>query len=352
MRVLVIGASGYYGAEVAKVLTDETTLDVLKGRRKGGKGWVAIVLTDPSTFLAMKQADLTLNCADTVGAPAYKAIQYCLEEGLTFFEMGADAPTIAQILQMPLPSSPKGRVLVGVGIFPGFSTLLADYIHQQVNDCQRLDFAVRLSPFSGAGKANCALMTQMLAVPSVRYQQGERLEGDTVGETVHFPFQGVGTKAAVQVGLPDADLIFKSTEVPEVTTFIGIQPSWMRHNFRFAAWMLKFAGPVRSLLLKFSEWSLLFLRALLLRKVNSRLHLTALANRGLPDETHATVVLEQGQRSVATSTASAALLWQHLDSRPAPGLYTIPQVFSLEAMLQQMQDFGHTELSGFKQSAS
>ncbi len=171
MRVLVIGASGYYGTQVVRSLQQVDGIDVLRGRRKGGDGWIQIDLADISTYSAFEQADLILNCADTVGAPSDQAVLFCLKHGHTFFEMGADTPTLQRLLRLPIPADSTGRAVIGVGIFPGLSTVLAHHASQQVEDCQRLDFAVRISPFSGAGKANCALMAKMLAEPAIRYRQ-------------------------------------------------------------------------------------------------------------------------------------------------------------------------------------
>jgi hypothetical protein len=319
-RVLVIGGRGYFGARVVESLRRLDGVEPTATRE--------VDLLDPATFPAMGRFDAVVDCADSVRAPPDAAAAWALAHGVPFFEMSADAPTAERLLALP-PGT--GTLVVGVGLFPGLSTALA----HALGAARRVDVAVRLSPLSGAGPGNCELMTASLSVPSVRYENGRRIEGPAVGAALRLPFAGGRAATAIGVGLPDVALVRHATGVPDVAAWMALVPGAMRLSFRLLAALVRLAGPlVRPLVTA----SLKLSRGLLLRRVPTAVQITVVADRGLPGERAWRVSVPDGREATAAAVAAALDLWR-VRGAP-PGVHAAGALFPAPALLDRMRALG------------
>ncbi len=351
-RVLVIGGRGHFGARVLETVRalELPGLEVTAASRRAA---YRVDLADPESFPVMLSFDVIVNCADTVRAPPDAAARYCLERGLIFMDMGADAVTVERLLALRLPqeqtsSSPaRGVVIVGVGVFPGLSTALAAQACALAERPEGVTLGVRLSPLSGAGPGNCALMVHMLQLPSVRFEGGRRVEGSAVGAALTLPYAGVGPRVSNLVGLPDAALIHRATGALAVQTAMALNPGVFRFSFRAIAWMLAIAGPLRGLLLALTRWSLFLLRGVLLRRVESRVQLTASARareQGEGEEVTLMLDVADGREGAALGVAavvSCCLERQLIE----PGVYAVPELFELDALIAATRGLGTSPLT-------
>jgi hypothetical protein len=341
-RILVIGGAGFYGARVVAAVKRIDDVEVSIGGRSveggarrldGGAGeGVRIDLGDAATFGALDGFDVVVNCSDTVRAPPDALASHCLRQGLTLFDMGADPPTTERLLQLDSEGA-RGFVVVGAGIFPGISTVLAQAAAEAVADCQSIDVGVRLSPLSGAGPGNCALMTEMLRSPSFWYEDGERHEAGPVGPPTRLPYLGIGERVSLRVALPDVALVRRSAGPPTVRASMALVPSFLRFNFGLLGALLPRMGPLRRPLLALTEWSLRFFRGLLLRGVKSAVELTAVANRGGPDEQLRMLAFADGQEGTALGVAAMVELWLGRSELPPPGVYAPGDLFALGELM-------------------
>lgn len=182
-HIVLLGGRGYYGQHVRWALEQlHQVKRITVASRHPGPDQMQLDVTDPSSFAALKGCDLIVNCTDTVGAPPDALAQWCLHEGATLMDMGADTATAERLLALASEPNPRGVVVVGVGIFPGLSTVLARQVAQSgAEPPQTLELGVRLSPLSGAGSGNCRLMAALLAQPGLRIEAGARIEGPAIG---------------------------------------------------------------------------------------------------------------------------------------------------------------------------
>ncbi len=340
-RLLIIGGAGYYGGLVAGLLRAMEGVDVVvAGRFMASDGGAArLDLNDPDTFSVMEGFDAILNCADTVGAPPDPAMRYALDRGLTWFEMGADLPTLERLLTL---DPGVGAAILGVGIFPGVSTSLAHSLRGE-SPLGAVELGVRVSPLSGAGRANCGLMTQTLVTPSIRFEDHRRVQGPPVGPSSPMPFLGSGICAAAEIPLPDAVLIHHQGTAPTVTARMALKPGFMVWNFKILAALIGRLGPLKAAALTLTRWSLILARAALLRGVQSTIQITAIADRGTPRERTRQLSIKEGQLSTALGTAAALSLWLK-GPRPAPGLHVAGQLFDFDALVAEMKTLGGPDL--------
>ncbi|MCX4243062.1 NAD-dependent epimerase/dehydratase family protein [Paraliomyxa miuraensis] len=339
--ILILGGFGFYGTRVAQALR-ERGHEVTRASRRPRPGAVVLDLTDPTTFAALADFELVVNCSDSVGAPPDAAIAHVLAHGGTWMEMGADLVGTERLLAMPVPQDSKGEVFVGVGVFPGLSTALARAVAESgEHGCQRLELGIRLSPLSGAGRANCALMAESLFVPALRYEHGKRTTSrSAMGPAATLTFDGQPAPAN-NFALPDTTLIERCTGVPTVTTYFALVPAWLRFDFGALAWMAWLLRFARRPLVWLLTWQMILLRAWLLRRVETRVQLVAVADRGTPHERSQGLSFDDGQQSTALGVVAAVRAWERLPPHERrPGLFGLAERFTLEELRAGLEPQG------------
>lgn len=326
LRVLVLGGRGYYGGFIVDALR---TLDGVEVAIGGRAGPVVVDLGDPATFGAMRGFDAVVDAADTVGAAPDAAAIAAVKQGAVWLEASADRAVTERLLALDVEG--PGALVVGVGIFPGMSTALAAVAAAGLDRVERVEASVRLSPFSGAGRGNCALMRRMLETPGARVVDGAQIETPALfaAERVVFPS---GAHAAVGVGLPDVPLIHQTTGAAHVTSRMALAPGFLRFGFALSAALMRIAGPLRRPMGWMTELSLIVLRAGLLRGVSSRVELVAVAEGGGQRRVEQLDVAD-GQRGTADGVAAAVLRLRD-GHRPPPGVYTAPEAFGGGGLLE------------------
>jgi hypothetical protein len=210
-RVLVIGGLGFYGSKVAASLRARGHDVVIgtRGRRSQGRAdAVAVDLAAPETFAAFAGFDAIVNCSDSVNAAPDAAVRHVLVHGGAWLEMGAHLECTERLLALPADPASVGTAVIGVGVFPGLSTALARAVARQGEaGCETIELGIRLSPLSGAGRANCALMAASLFVPATRYENGALMHARTaLGGCATLTYAGQDA-TSVNVALPDTLLI-------------------------------------------------------------------------------------------------------------------------------------------------
>jgi hypothetical protein len=257
--------------------------------------------------------------------------------------MGADAAATERLLALRSPSDARGTAIIGVGVFPGISTVLARAVAERGPTCTTLELGIRISPLSGAGKANCALMAESLFVPAVRYRDGQRIEAPTaLGQVVSLDYLRDGalvSAPSANVTLPDTALLRRSCEVANLSVHFALVPSWLRLNFAILARFARWFGLARRPLVRLITWQMIVLRAWLLRGVESRVELVALADRGRPSERRCALSFVDGQTSTALGVAAVVHAWTG-ETEPGAGLFGVADRFTLEQLLVGLEHLG------------
>jgi hypothetical protein len=259
MRVLVIGGSGFLGSRTLQALAKLPGAQVTVGYRgrepsapvtasprergsstapSGGlQGVVSSTrfdLDDPSTFSEMKKHDFVVNTSDTLAALPTLAIDYALYNGVRFVEAGAHSGTMDALMRRTRgPAADTngwtGTLLLGMGLFPGLSNLLAAQLLQWAGPPEKLDLVVRLNPLAGSGPRLVELMVRATQEDAVYYEGGTRVSAPPIRSGVRL-FTGKKTVPTVGIGLPEAHMLSASLGIPWVATYvttIPALPGWM-----------------------------------------------------------------------------------------------------------------------------
>jgi hypothetical protein len=335
-RVLVIGGFGFYGSKVAETLRARGHDVVIGARRPQGRAdVVAVDLSVPQTFVAFAGFDAIVNCSDSVNAQPDAAVQHVLVNGGAWMEMGAHLESTERLLGLAAGHTCVGTALVGVGVFPGLSTALARSVALQGGGgCESIELGIRLSPLSGAGRANCALMAESLFVPATRYENGALVCASTaLGGRAVLTYAGQPA-TSVNVALPDTLLVQRSTGSPKVVSYFALVPAWLRFNFSALAWMCRLLRALKRPLAWLITWQLIVLRAWLLRNVETRLQLLAVADRGTPRERSRELSFADGQQATAAGTVAAVEAWLAREPERRPvGVFGVAELFELDELL-------------------
>lgn len=303
---------------------------IARGTRsaRGREEAVQVDLTNPATYSAMAPFEVVVNCSDSVGVPPDRAVQHILATGGAWLEMGADGPSMDRLFSLKPNEEAKGTAILGMGVFPGMSTLLARAVSEDGPSCETLDLGIKVSPLSGAGRGTCALMAESLFVPATRYEKGALQTTRTaLGKTATLPFPAQPWPST-NFALPDTELIHRATGIPTITVSIALVPSWLRFNFGALALLSALLRPFRALLVPLLTWQLMLLRTVFLRNVESELQILAVADRGKPTERSRTLSFPDGQQATAEGTAAAVDAWLN-EASHRPGIFSVAEYFTL-----------------------
>ena len=343
MKVVVIGGHGFYGQKVVAALSSLQNIKTYIASRRSKSPHIKLDLCDESSFERIREFDVVINCSDSVAAAAQALMKYCLKTGIDYFEMGATEFSTQNLLNVSV-DQPKGRAIIGVGIFPGISTILAHHVcKEQQYNVNSLELGIRLSPLSGAGAGNCNLMTKMLTIPSYSIIDGQVVHDRPVGRAVSFYFHGGNTYTANQIALADTALLNHAMKVPNIATYLAINPSFLRYNFSLLSVIYKYLGPLKNFYLWGVYQILRLTRSVLFQNKSTEVQFSIVVNRGEANEVHQHLTIKDGQMGTAFGVAVALSLW-HEKSDLKPGIYGVSQAFDLETFAQCWLDITGSEL--------
>lgn len=259
MSVAVIGGRGFYGRRVLELLGEQGIPATIASRTRGA-GRVQVDLERPETLAALDDFETVINCSDSLGASPLALIERRLDKGGRLIEGTANLATIEAVLgRWPASASERcrGTVLLGMGIAPGLSNLLAAHLCRGVTP-QRLVCAMRVSGFTAGGGGMARLMAQALVGDAVYFEDGQRRTGSPASVTARIPFAD-GDKIGLRVTLPESAMLVRSLSVRTISTYLVPEPQLMRIPIvglarvmrpRFTEWMTKVMWLQRSVLLR------------------------------------------------------------------------------------------------------
>ncbi|MCA9771086.1 MAG: hypothetical protein KC466_01680 [Myxococcales bacterium] len=328
MRALVIGGEGCFGRGVVEALRALPDAEVRVGGRRDGSDRVRVDLDAPGTFGALDDFDLVVDCANTSASRPDAAIDHCLRTGQTFIEASADPATIERLLDevhKPLAAMPwRGRVLLGMGTFPGLSNLLAADLARETGEDAPIDLVIRTTPFAAAGAGMVDLMVDLLAAPAWVYERGARrtLPTGTRGPVVDL---GGRRGRGLLFRFAEVEMLRRSQGLANLAVWFAPSPGLLVGSLGAMARLGLGRG---SLGRAANRAAFAFLRRFLLAWRKTPFVATAASGNRFR-----TIVAREGVRAGGYAVAAAARL---LDARGvAPGIYLPDELFTLEEIVAE-----------------
>jgi len=251
--------------------------------------------------------DVLVICCEAKLSDKLAFIAYALEHKKYIIETSADPVTIQGLLDhLPLTSHHLGYLLIGMGVFPGLSNLMISEMLRTSLPSQSLSILARTSPFAGAGKNMCQLMTDLLRSPSARYNSDLR---------------------AFEFNFPEKKMFMHSDGFDRLSTFYQSSPPIMNHVI---ALLLKLKLLNQKFIGRLTQSLLFFMRGSLLKSQK-----TALCLRGFThskDGTYENVM--DISYSDGIELACLAILYACLNPPKDKGTYCPQDIYQLKDLLK------------------
>lgn len=334
MRVLLLGARGHIGREVDRALSRLPEAEVVPASRKPGQDGIVVDLENPKTFDATEGFDVIINATDTLAADPAAFHHAAIARGDRVLELAADAATCQRLLGHDAPEGP-GTVLVGVGVFPGLSQLLARAAIEATRDDEpewepEVDIHIIWSILSGAGRGTCELMVDSLRAPRTWIEGGTVHVGSPLGAFAPDPrtrTPGGRGPLAIEASFCEPILLSHSMAVTRARTCVAPRPGaprFMLAAMRTAAERGWFAStPMRSLLRLWFR----FLRRFLAAKRRTDVMLVADTGRRIE-----TLHIDDAMSAAGCATAATAQWVTEQETLPA-GYQTLEALVDLDTLL-------------------
>jgi hypothetical protein len=329
VRVIVIGGRGHLGSRAVRALGRAPELQVECASRTAGG--LRIDLRDPSSFEALRGSALVVNASSSHAASPERLAEFCLRAGLCLLETSSDRRVMQRLLALRAAiEPPTGSLVLGAGIFTGLSNLLGAAAVSGNADCQRLELAVRSSPFSGAGPGTIDLMLDGLRTPACMIAAGQLVEHGPIERGPDWPHAGARLPSLL-ISLAEAPMLHASQRVPNVGMYMLPKPSWLAGSFLATpAWLLASRWYRALLWLQFT-----LLRRLLLRARPTVVELFARARAAAGGGRTCSLVCRDGMWTAGVAIAAMASC---LTRAPTPpGVYCIDERLTLHDVLSVMR---------------
>ena len=344
IRVLVIGGKGFFGRRVVDAFATLDNCEVwLGGRSASAERELRIDLKDETTFPAMEGFDFVINCANSLKATSEPAIRYALHNHIFFIDTTADAAHVERVLfsvkQEAHPDAPqfKGVVLLGMGIFPGLSNMVAAALHRSEGVEEHLELGIHLNALSGAGRGMRSLMVNLVEQKAVHYHEGRRVELPPMSPGPAVPFHG-NNRVTLRAWFPETSMLHLSIRVPNISTSISVSPPILQPMLKLLAHILPRRGALKWTILSCLGLALTVLRGVVLRWKATPVVITA-TDPARPGRS-LSLYVDNGVVTGAYAVAAAVALLSE-DERPNPGVYTPDELMGLDSIGARFRSLTH-----------
>ncbi|KAM3074951.1 hypothetical protein ACMFMG_008356 [Clarireedia jacksonii] len=228
---MIYGATGYTG-RIASEYANEIGLKFIVAGRSAAKVTelafslnvlfrVFDINNDQQVDLHLTGVRVLLNCAGPFMHTAGPLIRACIRSGVHYLDIAAELNSYQLAEQHDEEArTAKIMLLPGCGGSVAILGCLAGHMMESVRRPARIDIALHVAGSMSRGSA-------ISAAENLTHQCLQRLEGRLVTQdttnTAMFDFgNGKGQVECVPVTLPDLITIWKSTNVPNITTFVHV----------------------------------------------------------------------------------------------------------------------------------
>ena len=225
-RVLLYGATGFTGAEVAAMLTSDIDL-VIAGRSEAkvqalaeqlGTAWRSFDLTDAGAIdIALEDIDLVLNAAGPFSVTGRPMMEACIRAGVDYLDLGGEWPVFVEAMSLDPAAREAGcMILPGIGLTVAASDCLFATAMQRWPETNRLCLGISRAQIISRGSVESA--SEMMSAQVVIRKDGE-LSTVPAGSMVRAFDFGEGLSEAVAMSWADVVTGGITTGIPSVEIY-------------------------------------------------------------------------------------------------------------------------------------
>jgi hypothetical protein len=188
MQITLIGGQGKLGQEIKKACKKAGHL-ISTTSRTPQENQIRFDWNHKQTYLNLHSSKIIINASPLKDFNCYfEFLETLLSNNQVFIETSARPDLAAAMVdfQKKFNKNIPGLVVHAVGIFPGISNFLLQEALLQKPGAKSVNFNIKYSIFSKAGKDMCQLMAESLAKPSVYFENGQWKYDKSVGAIKTF----------------------------------------------------------------------------------------------------------------------------------------------------------------------
>ncbi|CAN5686335.1 hypothetical protein BH20ACT23_BH20ACT23_12840 [soil metagenome] len=237
MRVLLLGGTGIVGRRVAAELArNKAVTDLIIGGRNyeklhratsllGDKARAALLDLEDDVVLgaACVQADVVVNCCGPPHLTELPAACAAIEAGVAYVSLGNDYATWGAVANFDERARATGSTaVVGCGLSPGITTLLAALARDEFDDITEIEISLAHSFRDLPTPAHTAYLLHTLGAPGASINDHE-LSVDLAGGSPHLVYfpEPVGWVETIGCGHPEIHNL-RSLELQSMSVRLGL----------------------------------------------------------------------------------------------------------------------------------
>jgi hypothetical protein len=245
MRVVVLGASGNFGARIVRSLQADPALELLAASRQGtvvtGAPDIATVqldlhAADFATRLAALQPQLLIHCAGAFQGQDYRAVRAALAAGSHYLDLADGRDFVAGFARENDAAARIARRFAcsGASTLPALSSAVIDSLQTEFGAMQAVHVAIAPGQRAPRGAATLAAVFSYLGMPFLLLENGEwrRARGWMELRRLRLAF---GTRWAALCDVPDLALLPQRHPSLRTVTFRAALEHGAQH---FMLWTL------------------------------------------------------------------------------------------------------------------
>jgi len=228
-HILVVGGYGHVGQKICQALGELYPGHVIAAGRSFESASRFSQTTDgkvkplqldiraipPSELIS--EVRLVIMCLDQTDTAWVDA---CLRQGIHYVDVSASGAFLSQVEQLHGEAAANGAIAVlGVGLAPGLTNLLARYAAEQLDQTEEINIAIMLGMGDQHGKAAIAWTVEHLNSPFHIIQNNSKraVASFTDGRTTDFG-EKLGRRKAYRFNFADQHSLPRTLHVPTVST--------------------------------------------------------------------------------------------------------------------------------------
>ncbi|HZE60718.1 MAG TPA: saccharopine dehydrogenase [Burkholderiales bacterium] len=211
VRIVVLGASGNFGARIARTLKEDPLLEVIACSRSGrGPAHVALDIASPGFANALRKLSpgLVIHCAGPFQGQDYRVALAAIAAGAHYIDLADGREFVCGFAQQMHTIALQADVLAvtGASTLPALSSAVIDHVAPRFRELRTISIVIAPAQRSPRGTATVAGVLSYAGRPFNWLQDGVWTRAWGWQELTRVGFQGIEPRWAAACDVPDLQL--------------------------------------------------------------------------------------------------------------------------------------------------
>jgi hypothetical protein len=209
MRAVVIGASGNFGARIARALQQDPTIEVIPAGRSAPAARLDIHAPGIEKDLSALRPGLVIHCAGPFQGQDYRVARATLAAGAHYLDL-ADGREFVAHFRVQNDAAAKAAdsiALSGASTLPALSTAVIDHLRPRFKELEEIQIVIAPGQRAPRGAATIAGVLSYAGKSFKVLRGGAWMDAWGWQDLRRVRIEGVGTRWAAACDVPDLELL-------------------------------------------------------------------------------------------------------------------------------------------------